>query len=771
MTARKCSTIGERILRRAGVVLVLTTAVCLPSWSATQVVVSSVNGGGGRRTGGPYTAETTIGQSGVVGFAASIPSLYEGIRGFQAAADLETPNHAPNPPSNLSPTTGATNVSLSPTLSASAFSDPDAGDAHAASEWQIRAAAGNYSPPFWQTGVTMTNLTQVAVQGFLFPITTYYWHVRYLDDAGLWSQWSNETSFTTIVEPPNHPPNTPSNLTPPSGAAYVSLTPTLVASSFSDPDAGDTHAASQWQIRSSTGNYTAPVYDSGECANLTSVAVPAGSVAAGQSYFWHVRYKDNRGAWSAWSPETSFQTVAVAVISVPQGLKAIPGARSVRLTWRPNSDANLAGYNLYRDLSAGGLFATKINPAPIINTEYLDDNLSSGTTYWYKITAQATDGRESAKSSPPVSARPGTTKITMPDVRGLAGSTVTLPINLGNANGITGYGMDIRISYNQNILTPIDFHRTPLTDTFAFMSNIGVANGQVNFSGISGMGAQIVGEGHILNVDFFVVPGTPAWTTTTLAFVQVFLYDVVPSRINVDYSDTARFTVAADYILGDLNGDGIVNSADALIAQRIAVGEVIPTPLQQYAGDINGDGQIDSADVILILRLAVGLPISGGAGPTPGSDDEAPGKTAARNYIVTIGGFRGTPGQTVAVPVTISDAAELAGCDLFINYDPAKLTFVSAAKGALTQSKFTFLMRNMAGQLRLTASASTKLPSGRGQLFVVNFKIPAGSKWATTPLTVTKIKLSGEKGENLAWKNTVTVSNWTAVAPTWVLMR
>jgi len=65
----------------------------------------------------------------------------------------------------------------------------------------------------------------------------------------------------------------------------------------------------------------------------------------------------------------------------------------------------------------------------------------------------------------------------------------------------------------------------------------------------------------------------------------------------------------------------------------------------------------------------------------------------------------------------------------------------------------------MAGQLRLTASASTNLPSDGGQLFVVNFEIPAGSKWSTTPLTTTKVKLSGELGENLAWKNTVTVSN------------
>jgi hypothetical protein len=467
----------------------------------------------------------------------------------------------------------------------------------------------------------------------------------------------------------------------------------------------------------------------------------------------------------------------VSPISIPQGLRAIPGARSVRLMWQPLSDPNLAGYNVYRDTSSAGAFATKINTAPIINTEYLDDNLSSATTYWYKITAVAIGGQESAKSSPPVSARPGTTKITIPDIRGLAGSAVTLMVNLENANGIASYGMDIQISYDKNILTPVDFHRTVLTDTFAFMSNIGVANGQVNFSGISGAGAQIRGEGHILDVVFRVAPGAAAWTTSTLAFVEVFLYDVVPSLISVDHTDTAQFTVAADYILGDLNGDGMVTSADALIAQRIAVGLVVATALQQAAGDLNGDGQIDSADVILILRRAVGLPISGTSAMLPPSPDKTPTPLAGTTYQITVGKVQGAPGQTVALPIVIANAGNIAGCDLYINYDPAKLTLVSAAMGALIQNKFTLQARNMTGQLRLTASASTKLPNGGGQLFTVNFRIPPGSQWVETPLTVTNIKLSGEKGENLAWRNTVNVVNgsvWVRsaqAAPTWNMLK
>ncbi|MHB8388945.1 MAG: dockerin type I repeat-containing protein, partial [Acidobacteriaceae bacterium] len=66
---------------------------------------------------------------------------------------------------------------------------------------------------------------------------------------------------------------------------------------------------------------------------------------------------------------------------------------------------------------------------------------------------------------------------------------------------------------------------------------------------------------------------------------------------------------------GDLNGDGKVDGADVLLAQRIALGQIAPTPIQLILGDVaplvNGvpspNGQIDSADVLLIERKALGL--------------------------------------------------------------------------------------------------------------------------------------------------------------------
>jgi parallel beta-helix repeat protein len=101
-------------------------------------------------------------------------------------------------------------------------------------------------------------------------------------------------------------PRQPSNIFPRDGATGLSLTPTLESSAFSDHDPGDTHAASQWQITTTAGNYTSPAFDSGaDTGNLTSMTVPAGTLSY-STYYWHVRYQDSHNQWSTWSGETSF---------------------------------------------------------------------------------------------------------------------------------------------------------------------------------------------------------------------------------------------------------------------------------------------------------------------------------------------------------------------------------------------------------------------------------------------------------------------------------
>lgn len=228
-------------------------------------------------------------------------------------------NDAPATPSCNSPADNAVDESVAVTLTSSPFSDPDS-DTHLASQWQVTTISGNYSSPVYDSGTT-SNLTTHTMSISADNSTTYFWHVRHQDEHGEWSAYSNDFSFTTIGIGPT-PPNTPVANTPGDKTTGVSITPTLTSSAFSPGNTGDTHASSQWQMTTTTGNYTTPIYDSAISIDLTSHTL-ANALSNSTQYFWHVRHMDNMGGWSAYSSEYSFTTVTAppqTIVLHPTGL-------------------------------------------------------------------------------------------------------------------------------------------------------------------------------------------------------------------------------------------------------------------------------------------------------------------------------------------------------------------------------------------------------------------------------------------------------------------
>ena len=120
------------------------------------------------------------------------------------------------------------------------------------------------------------------------------------------------TTFKVSTTLANRPPVQPTNVLPVNGAKDISLMLTLTGSPFSDPDAGDVHAASQWIIRRSSDGVM--VFDSQEdkvgLTSRTIFPVMAPEIGFSTSYSWQVRYKDKRGAWSEYSIPTTFTTHA-----------------------------------------------------------------------------------------------------------------------------------------------------------------------------------------------------------------------------------------------------------------------------------------------------------------------------------------------------------------------------------------------------------------------------------------------------------------------------
>jgi len=107
----------------------------------------------------------------------------------------------PDAPSSVTPANGASDVSLTPTLAASAFSDADDDDCHQASQWVV-ATDASLQDVVWQAETGPDgDKTSVQVPSWTLSYdATYYWAVRYQDNFGKWSDWSsaaNPSSFHT----------------------------------------------------------------------------------------------------------------------------------------------------------------------------------------------------------------------------------------------------------------------------------------------------------------------------------------------------------------------------------------------------------------------------------------------------------------------------------------------------------------------------------------------------------------------------------------------
>jgi len=95
--------------------------------------------------------------------------------------------------------------------------------------------------------------------------------------------------------------------------------------------------------------------------------------------------------------------------AVPSGLEAVASGVGQRpfvdLIWAPNTDADLAGYNIYRHEQRGQ--PVKINSEPVKTPAFRDTTAVSGKKYFYSVTAVDLRGNESAHSEDASETVPG----------------------------------------------------------------------------------------------------------------------------------------------------------------------------------------------------------------------------------------------------------------------------------------------------------------------------------------------------------------------------
>lgn len=305
--------------------------------------------------------------------------------------------------------------------------------------------------------------------------------------------------------------------------------------------------------------------------------------------------------------------------ATPGNLRANGGVASILLQWDPDRQSRIVGYYVYRSVGDTNTFARLVGTMVGV-PQFEDMQPVVGATNYYYVTAvsgvlypgNSVPVLVEGRASDIVGAAIGGVTLWMPDYFGQPGSNTVLQINTPLATGISGTNLEIRVSYDPGLLTPISqgdplqptVERTALTESLLITNNGLIATGELIITGLGG--GVITGQGNLFDVVFRVRPGAALAASATNAFTYVSLHDANGDSIAVNATDTAVFTVASGYFPGDANGDGELSQADFTLAMKLAVGQRPATPEEIAAIDLNGNGVVDKDDAHMILRMIHG---------------------------------------------------------------------------------------------------------------------------------------------------------------------
>ena len=249
---------------------------------------------------------------------------YGTIGAWSATAQF-TMNRAPTAPTFLE-AEGATNPTgiedITPELSA-IFNDPDTGDTGTLYEIHVNTASDFTGTVMWNSGQLSMTATAIGARSPVIayagtPLShngqTYYWRIKFTDNNGTVGVWSATANFSM-----NNPPNAPSGLytegtTNPTNVS--DLTPEFSAI-FTDADSGDTGVYYELEVNTNSSFTGTVMWDTGQTSiSAISHNTRSGNIEYSSSnelahnnttYYWRIRFWDQKDAVSSWSATASFK--------------------------------------------------------------------------------------------------------------------------------------------------------------------------------------------------------------------------------------------------------------------------------------------------------------------------------------------------------------------------------------------------------------------------------------------------------------------------------
>ncbi|MFC1619103.1 cohesin domain-containing protein [Candidatus Neomarinimicrobiota bacterium] len=322
---------------------------------------------------------------------------------------------------------------------------------------------------------------------------------------------------------------------------------------------------------------------------------------------------------------------------------------------------------------------------------------------------------------------PGDRVLSIPRTAWVAGDTVHVPVLLSESYDVAG--IDFTISYDTSLLTFSSIDTTSLTSGFLMASNE-TAPGTLAVAMAAPYPLSLSTEAAVAVMDFVIATDATIGTSTPIRFLSAALADTSGYALEVSTQDGSVLVTWP----GDLNYDGLISSADAVVTLRICVGAHDPTPREFAMADRDSNGVVEVIDALCLLQTAVGLGCN-----MEGGDSELVVELLSPQ-------ISGTRGSEVVIPIELSMTDQLAAGSLELALPPDLVTAISITPGDLLAEGYTAWNRKD-GIVRMGFLIAEGLPQSEGVL--LNLHLTLGSDLYAYELEISSDRLFDARGRTM----------------------
>ncbi len=332
-----------------------------------------------------------------------------------------------------------------------------------------------------------------------------------------------------------------------------------------------------------------------------------------------------------------------------------------------------------------------------------------------------------------------------------------MPVNIRNATGLRIAAGDIWLNFDGAVIEILDISETSLTagHTWTYAITSTETYSQVRIATFTTAPPTLYGEGALF---WLTVKAIGTESDESPLELQGFVDGVGGCTIYTpdDLSNSVPlqlqngvFHIADGGVLGDLNGNGVVQAVDAYIALQIASGELEPTVEQLVTGDVNGTGAVDAADAAMILDYA-----ATGTWPSsaPSGIQSVELRSETSNTVVlSLDDVINIQGDVAQTTLRAENLSDWAGGEFVIVYDPRAIDAITNVEVTDLASGFAVQYHDEGIGLLHIALASDVPASGSGALARISFHLAPGAfSVGKTTLALAVANLNDVAGRDFA---------------------